>query len=265
MVWRPVRSGMPVRQALTARKINELTKEQRVGDLTPDPLPPQERRLEVYGQLWQGTSTDRIEPFEPVLMYQPYTILNTNDATYPDRIPDRFLLKVDKLSNYNRSAHGWLPQWGIAQEAITLQRAGRVLMSGMSWLKVPATIGVFSQLNLWGLDILEGVLSYRMFGRAEILCPPFNSAGNQSHYLVNLTRRVCYHIYATTPVGGIPAGGKAACTLVQPYETSPFWQTHTGARTEDIWNPNTSVAIPGNKRTVAVEYMGRYLAVFVEC
>jgi hypothetical protein len=261
MTFKPVRPGTPVREAIKSRTLNQLFKSESSPRITDFALDRQEPRLEIIGQLSSAaSSTDRIEPYQPVLIRTPIFELNTNAIDNATRVPNEFCFEVDMLADYNQTDHGWLPSWGIAQEAITQERAGKVLMTGMSWLSLEGTVPSSSLPSYRGIDIVNGVFTYDLMGRAEIIG---NINNTKSHCMVHIARRYRAGLYVVTKTGGIAAGGSALCTVVKPQTSTPFWADDT--LDIMIWNPSRTTPIDALKRAFACEYVGRWMAVFTEC
>jgi len=134
------------------------------------------------------------------------------------------------------------------------------LMTGMSWLSLEGTVPSSSLPSYRGIDIVNGVFTYDLMGRAEIIG---NINNTKSHCMVHIARRYRAGLYVVTKTGGIAAGGSALCTVVKPQTSTPFWADDT--LDIMIWNPSRTTPIDALKRAFACEYVGRWMAVFTEC
>lgn len=259
MIIKPVRAGMPIREAVTSSLINTLTKTksptQKVEYLTDSTT----NRTEVIAQLWQGQATHRVEAYQAILLYEPYYILDQNATNLPNRVPTEHTIKGDRLIDFDPAKHGWLASWGIAQEAITATRAGRVLIAGTSWLKKEGSPPSANVSTYRGIDIVNGTMTYDLFGRAEVI----GTIGptNQTHCLVNLSRRIRTSIRGVTLSGGISANSSGLFFLKTP--TNAGWTTSTIQLTG--YNPHPTKALLGNKDIVATEVDGRWVIIFEAC
>ncbi len=261
MPYRPVSPGTPVRQAVTARLLNDLTSSTPAPQKVGSPLGLVNVQTEVLGQLRSSVPDGTvIEPYTPVLLGLPLSVNKT------DYLHSQFMFEIDRPVDYNYSTHGPLPDWGVAQERITKQRAGRILMTGMTWFKSDS-VGNYSDALLYtyrNVDVIEGAITFGYTGRGEIV-GNYQGVGNIDYVILNLSQRYRAGLHFETKAGGLPAGGRANCYYVRPYHTpAGSWETLMPAEVL-VYNPNRTVAIPGSKRGIAVDVEGRWVAVFAEC
>jgi len=258
MIIKPVRAGMPIREAVTSNLINTLTKTKSPTQKVEYPTDGTTNRTEVIAQLWQGQASHRIEAYQAILLYEPYYILDQNAVNLANRVPTEHTIKGDRLLDFDPAKHGWLASWGIAQEAITATRAGRVLIAGTSWLKKEGSPPSANVSTYRGIDIVNGTMTYDLFGRAEVIGTIGPS--NQTHCLVNLSRRIRTSIRGKT-ISSIPANSSGAFYLKTPNATS--WVDTTVQLIG--FNPHPTQAIGENKEIVANEVDGRWVIIFEPC
>ena len=169
---------------------------------------------------------------------------------------------MDKLSDFNLGDHGWLPSWGIAQEAISFTRAGRVLLTGTSFLLKQSGTHPTTNLHYYsGIEIVNGQMTYSSFGRAEILGPL--GPVTKSHCVVHLSKRTNRAVMGVTKTGGITEGGSGEFNVLFP--TASGWATGTPVVTETAYNAHFTNSIGEEKTIVCVEYEGRWIVIFEAC
>jgi hypothetical protein len=254
MTRRAVHPGTPFKEIFTSKFVNELTRIPSPSNFVPS-IQGSPDDVRIMGQLETGDQV--IEPYEPVLIWKPAFTFDTNNATLPQETQNVPTAYVNKLSEYNSITHGWLPHWGIALGLITSTQAAPVLLSGVNFLKISGTTPSANLATYRGIDIVNGVMTYDLFGRAEIIG---NLDPAKSHVMVSLTRRlrttVCgrsINAIGTTSSGPfnlqVPSGGGWNSTSVQLIG----------------YNRSTTIAVGSNKNLVAVEGDGRWVIVFAEC
>ena len=255
MPRRAVHPGTPFREVITSKFINELTRQQPAS-MVVDSVSIQNESVKVYGQIETGR-TDVIEPYEPVLITQPIAPYNTNNPSLPQETQNVPTVYVDKLSQFSSPTHGWLPHWGIALGLITATQAAPVLLTGVSFLKLSGTLPGANLSTYRGIDIVNGSLTYNLFGRAEIIGTLDPS---KSHVLVSLTRRLRSSVCGRS-INAIGAGGSGPFYLQVP--SGGGWNNTAVQLTGH--NRSTTVAVGANKNLVAVEVDGRWVIVYAEC
>jgi hypothetical protein len=211
--------------------------------------------VKVFGQLETGDEV--IEPYEPVLINRPVQVFNTNEATLPQETQNVPTVFVNKLSQFSATTHGWLPHWGIALGLITSSQAAPVLLTGVTFLKLSGTLPGANFSTYRGIDIVNGSVTYDLFGRAEIIG---NINTSKTHVMVSLTRRLRSAVCGKS-ISAIGAGSNGLFYLQSPSGSS--WADTAVQLTG--YNRSTTVAIGANKNLVATEVDGRWVIVYAEC
>lgn len=256
MTFRPVRPGTPFRDVITSKLINDLTRQSSPPERLSGAKIDVGNRIEVLAQLDTNNNTPPIEPFDVVLLREPYQSYD------PGNMVTNYAFKADPLSSYNETTHGHVVQWGIAQESIQEGVAGRVLLTGMSWLKKAQTGHPTSNLPFYrNIEIVNGQMIYGTFGRAEIVGGIGGT--NTTHCVVHLSKRTNTVIMGSTTSAGIDANSQGDFTVTVP--TGTTWTGLTPTLTLKAWNPHPTVNIKPNKRIVCVEYEGRWVVIFEAC
>jgi hypothetical protein len=254
MARRAVHPGTPFKEIFTSKFVNELTQVPSPTNVVPSTKSvPDDVR--IMGQLETGDAI--IEPYEPVLIRQPVFVFDTNNPTLPQETQSVPTAYVNKLSEYSSITHGWLPHWGIALGLITSTQAAPVLLSGVNFLKISGTIPSANLATYRGIDIINGIMTYDLFGRAEIIG---NLDPAKSHVLVSLTRRLRTTVCGRS-INAIGAGSNGPFYLQVP--SGGGWN-NTAVQLIG-YNRSTTVAVGSNKNLVASEVDGRWVIVYAEC
>lgn len=254
MARRAVHPGTPFREIITSKFINELTRNPSQSLVTNTPGFSQES-VRVMGQIESGD--DIIEPYEPVLINRPVIVFDTNNPSLPQETTNVPAVFVDKLSQFSAVTHGWLPHWGIALGLITSTQAAPVLLTGVTYLKLSGTLPGANFSVYRGIDIVNGTMTYDLFGRAEIIG---NLDTSKSHVMVSLTRRLRSAVCGQS-INAIGVGSNGPFYLQAPSGSS--W-TNTAVQLTG-YNRSTTVAVGAGKNLVAVEGDGRWIIVYAEC
>lgn len=256
MTRRAIKPGTKYRDVLTSRFINELT----LPELQPTGLSGKgfhSEEVRIMGQHISGSATDIIQPYEAVLLVEPFVNFNTNDPNLPQEVPAVPAVKVNKFSEFNLTTHGINPHWGIAQGQISGTQCAPVLLTGISFLKLEGTRPTTNLSVYRGIDIFNGVMNYNLRGRAELIGP---LPATSSHALVHLTRKLSTAVYGRT-INSIAPSSSGIFNLATP--TASNW---TISSVQLIgFNPHTTKTISASRRIVAVEVDGRWMIIFEEC
>lgn len=255
MARRAVHPGTPLREIVTSKFVNELTRSPAQTFVTAGTTYDNES-VKVFGQLESGD--DVIEPYEPVLINRPVQVFNTNEPNLPQETQDVPTVFVNKLSQFSAATHGWLPHWGIALGLITSTQAAPILLTGVTFFKLSGTLPGANFSTYRGIDIVNGAVTYNLFGRAEILG---NLDTSKTHVLVSLTRRLRSGVCGRS-INAIAAGGSGLFYLQTPTGAGG-WANSAVQLTG--YNRSTTVAVGANKNLVAVEADGRWVIVYAEC
>ena len=255
MTFRPVRPGTPFRDVITSKLINDLTRQISPPERLSGTKIDVGNRIEVLGQLDRGDDTDKIYPFQVALLREPYRFYDTGNMV------TKYTFKCDPLYRYNVTDHGWLPQWGIAQEQIDKTSAGRILITGMSWLQKEVPYPTTNIPFYRNIEIVNGQMVYGVSGRAEVI----GTIGGLSipACLVNLSKRSNSTIMGVTSSSGIAANSSGNFSVRVAGPTG--WEAATPNVTLTAYNFHPTNKVEGNKNIVCVDYEGRWVVIFEAC
>jgi hypothetical protein len=266
MTRRAIKPGTKFKDVFTSKFINELTQppQESVGG---QGYPFALNSLIVYcSRAYNSPGVPNIDAYDPVLILghgsanvsQPPKY-NTSSAD-PEIVPE-IALNICAVSEWTSSAIADNPSWGISLDRITPETGpGRVLLTGVTYLKLLNTVPTTNRNAYTGIDIRRGQMIYGVTGRAEILG---NLEGNQSHVLVNLSRRTQSAVTGIT-VNAIPPNSAGTVNIEIPggaVDSLAGLGTYQGA----CWNPHRTKAVNANRRVVAVDVAGKLVIVFEEC
>jgi hypothetical protein len=256
MTRRAIKPGTKYRDILTSRFLNELTQ--------PEPISTglggkgfHAEEVRIMGQHISGLATDIIQPYEPVLIVEPFVVFNTNDPNLPQEVPAVPAVKVNKMSEFNSNTHNFTPQWGIALGQISGTQCAPVMLTGITFLKLLNTRPTTNLSTYRGIDIFNGVMVYDVKGRAELIG---NLPATGSHALVHLTRKRSTAVYGQT-INSIAPGASGPFNLAIP--TASSW---TISSVQLIgFNPHDTKTISANRRIAAIEVDNRWKIIFEAC
>jgi hypothetical protein len=259
MTRRALKPGTKYRDVLTSKFINELIQPEPVFSGTAGKGFHHEE-VRIMGQHISGSATDIIQPYEVVLIVEPFDVMNTNKAPgggLPQEVPAVPAVKVNKFSEFNSTTHGFNPLWGIAQGQISGTVCAPVLLSGVSHLKLEGTRPTTNLSVYKGIDIFNGVMNYDVRGRAEIIG---SLSANGSHAIVHLTRKRQTSVFGRT-INSIAPSSSGLFNLAVP--SASYW---TFSSVQLIgFNPHDTKTIAANRRIVASEVDGRWMIHFEAC
>ena len=260
MTRKAVKPGTKLREVLTTKFVNELIK--------PPPTTSggggfafSTENLIVYAQI-QGAFTS-VDAYDPVLIKDygsgrnPLDVYNTL-GTKPDIVPEPYIA-IEPVSAWTTSSKSNM-QWGIALDRITEAAVGRVLLSGVTYLKLLNTKPTSNLQFYTGIDIVAGVMKYGLKGRAEIVGV---LQANESHALVSLGKRTQTSVTAIT-TANISPGGEGPANIEVP-GGNPVAFAGKGTYSDLVVNPHRTKAVVANRRVVCNDVGGRWVIVFEEC
>lgn len=162
---------------------------------------PLHKYNEVLAQIPEGSDETSILPYEPILLSGEYYIP-------PDDV-DFNHLSSNIINGYHiEEPDIIMKQWGIAIDNITTAQAGRVLLSGVSWLNTESmsiTPDTYTHINILDNQLVPG---YN--GRATIL-----QIASRPHCLVELADRRSTLI-GKTGIAGLDSGAEGTVTYYKP-------------------------------------------------
>lgn len=180
----------------------------------------------VYARIPSSATIATIKPYEAVFFNgpNPVTPEPTNNIHLAQRIANCY--------RYNETADTFR-QWGIALDTITKTDAGRVLMSGVSWLDTTSVSPLISTATHF--DLIDGELVSAYNGRATILQAP-----TQPHCLVEIgtpTRESVIGVTSSSITAAIYAAGE-----ITPGD---------GTMTVYVWNAAGTKLVPAHSLSVS--------------
>lgn len=261
MTRKAVKPGTKLREVLTTKFVNELIK--------PPPTTSggggfafSTEHLIVYARI-EGVSAS-VNAYDPVMISDalsgtknPSEVYNTLGSS-PEIVPDPYIV-VEPVSAWTTQCRSNM-QWGIALDRITGSAVGRVLLSGVTYLKLLNTKPTSNLQFYTGIDIVAGVMKYGLKGRAEIIGV---LQANESHALVSLGKRTQTSVTAIT-TANISPGGEGPANIEVP-GGNPVAFAGKGTYSDLVVNPHRTKAVVANRRVVCNDVGGRWVIVFEEC
>ena len=261
MTRKAVKPGTKLREVFTTKFVNELIK--------PPPTTSggggfafSTEHLIVKARCL--ISNDVINTYDPVMLSDHFSGQRSPSEVYntlggnPEIVPDCWVY-VEPVSNWTTNNRSNI-QWGIALDRITQSESGRVLLSGVTYLKLLNTKPTSNLQFYTGIDIVAGVMKYGLKGRAEIIGV---LQANESHALVNLSKRTQTSVTAIT-TGTISPGGEGPANIEVP-GGNPVTFAGKGTYSDLVVNPHRTKAVVANRRVVCNDIGGRWVIVFEEC
>jgi hypothetical protein len=266
MTRRAIKPGTKFKDVFTSKFINELTQPDK-PNLGGAGFGFSSQNLWIRGVPFFNLGGDVIDTYDPVIIvghgvstrYNPAENYNTLGSS-PEIVPEPYV-KVTALADWTYLDSSDNPTWGIALDRITPETGpGRILLTGISYLKLlnnPPTTNTFAYS---GIDIRRGQMIYGVTGRAEIIG---NLRSNESHTLVNLSKRTQSAVTGIT-VNNIQPNQAGFVNIDAPAGNQDGLSTG-GTYQGACWNPHRTKAVLANRRVVAVDVAGRLVIVFEEC
>ena len=241
----PARKGDPLKKHITAEFINRLNRTTTPKPQLSNPY-PQDQSF-VLGQIDPVNSTFAyIAQFQPALLDDVFHVQNTANSHLG---LDAF--KVRGLTNWTT----YRP-WGIAQEIITQYQAGRVQLTGKSWLDITSLTENTTEHT--HIDIRDNKLILQNSGHCRIL------SYRKPHALVLLGNSPPGTIIGVT-TGIIGAGSLASPTsgTIYVYDwNSTGTQLILTGKTITVINRYPEIIASG--KVVSASFYGRHFVVDVE-